>query len=250
MNKTAVGLYYMFGNITEEMAIHFALTLRKIPDLEQRVGSLLLILSSNGGSLGASQSIAESLTVLSDELSIPSVCFVCDKALSASFLIACVADHTTCTPGAVLGNVGAIFRAIDASEFLCRLGLEYQGFASGELKDCLFPASRKGELELSHLSEIARQNCRLFLAEIAKRRDFSETTLALLESGSLLNGQSALKAGLVDRTGGFLTALARAIELSGANEADIVPLNKPTQQERDPRMLDQGVALFDSIRNG
>lgn len=217
----SIGVYTFAGDITEHMALEFAYALRALPNRDELIRALIVRISSNGGSLGAAESIVESIRILTEELSIPTLSYVCDTALSAGFYIAasvqpCIASNT-----AILGNAGAAIRRFEVASAFERLGINAVSISSGILKDALFMAQPLTHEARANLESVVQQNADHYVRDISNKRNLTHETVQLLRNGGFFTGAYACRNGLIDETGGFLTAIAKATELSGGQAVDL-----------------------------
>jgi protease-4 len=240
--RAEVGLISLSGPITETSAINFSLALRALPSTSPALRMLIIRISSDGGSLGAAQTIAESLEVLRRELGVVSLALIIDIAASAAFYAAQAADIVVASEAATLGNAGSILRIVGFEDLIKRLGISYQSIASGFLKDCLGPSGILTPEQASALTEMVDDNAGQFFRFLAARRQLTDGVAAMLKTGALFSGRYASEHGLVDRLGGLFTAVQMCGERMNISAPQLQMLDDATSQSNDLRTL--GLALF------
>lgn len=215
-----IGLISIAGQINDERATNILLSLRTIPSMNCQVRAVIVRISSSGGSLGSAQSIVEGIDLLKQELDIPVVVTVSEMATSAAFYIALSATKLIATQAATLGNMGAIIRNIDPEKFLEKLGINYQAIASGIFKDSLSNFSSLSTEQRRELSELVQELSRQFAEHVEVRRPQC-TRRDELMNGQVFSGATALDHGLLDKLGGFYTAVQECELLTGISGMSI-----------------------------
>lgn len=214
-SREVLGLISLEGLVSERMALEALGLLRALPG-DPPVRGLILRISSGGGSLGAAQAIAEGLRTVSEELRVPTVACVLDLALSAGFYLALSADRVVATPAASLGGVGAVLRTVSIGRALEAMGIDYEGVASGPMKDALFPGARLTDEQRAGLRAVVDDCHRQFAEHVAGRRpEGGAETATWLREGHIFTGDAALNAGLIDCTGGLFSAVSTCATLAG-----------------------------------
>lgn len=214
-SREVLGVISFEGLVSEKMAMDALSLLRALPG-EPPIQGLILRVSSGGGSLGAAQAIAEGIEFVAAELGIPTVASVVDLALSAGFYVALSADRIVATPGASLGGVGAVIRSFSFEHVLTRIGIHYEGLASGPIKDALFPGAPLTDEQRAALQSVVDDCSAQFLGYVARRRPACATgASALLGDGRIVTGNAALRAGLIDDSGGLFAAISTCGEMAG-----------------------------------
>lgn len=221
----SIGLISLTGNITEKLAINFLLKLRSLPNYKPSISALILRVSSNGGSLGAAQTIADGLDFLRAELNIPVVSLVTDTALSAAYYVVISTDKCIATPASTLGNVGCVIRKLSLSSLLESIGIKYESVASGKNKDILFNLSSFNEDQKNILKELSKDLSNQFLYHILEKRKISKKALQYIEDGKIFSGRNAYELGLVDSNGSLFNAIQYCGEIIGSVNPSLVILD-------------------------
>ena len=239
--RPAIGVISLAGHLDEAAALSFLLKVRAIPGGPRPIAALIVRVASNGGSMGAAQTIHEGLESLREEMDIPSVSLITETALSAGFYAALGADFTVAAPAATLGNVGAAIRTFSPRELLDRLGIEYLPVVSGHAKDSLANLGALDVQQRALLQSVVDQCGEQFLAMIqARRPTLPGTVIQSLRSGHIFTGATGHCIGLVDHLGG----LFRAIRLCG----ELSDLEAPTLQFMDDSPEGESLGIQGLIR--
>ena len=205
------------GNLDEAKALNLLFKLQSI-DLEgHRPAALLLRVSSNGGSLGAAQVVAEGLEQLRIELNIPTVSLVTDVAASAAFYVALAADKVVAAPAATLGNTGSIIRTLSPADALKVLGLRYDVVSSGPFKDALGDIATLNDAQAAMLQTVVDDQADQFLSHVKSRRRVGDDELSQIRKGETFSGRRAFELGLVDELGGLFAAQKICARLLGVD---------------------------------
>lgn len=175
---------------------------------EENIRAVVLRVNSPGGSVAASQQIAEKIT----EFEKPVVVSMADTAASGGYYISAPADGIVAHPGTMTGSIGVITMMVNPEGLYDMLGLEVETIKSGEHKDMFHRSLSEEEREI--MQEISDEAYRQFLEEIAAGRDMELEKVRELATGELILGSQAKELGLVDQLGGKDTAVDFAAEIA------------------------------------
>jgi len=214
IKQNAIGLVSIASHINDECATNILLVLRTIPALDCQIRAIIIRIVSSGGSLGAAQSIVEGIDLLREELGIPVVIIISEMATSAAFYIALSATTLVATEGATLGNMGAILRSVNPENFLEKIGIKYNAISSGSHKDSLSNFSSLKEEQTILLTGLVQELSEQFHSHLRTRRPQCSNSVELM-AGQIFSGASALQYNLVDKLGGFFTAIQECERLTG-----------------------------------
>ncbi|MDO8886550.1 signal peptide peptidase SppA [Candidatus Oleimmundimicrobium sp.] len=179
---------------------------------DSSVKAIVLRVDSPGGSVGASQEIAQEIK----ETEKPIVVFMGDMAASGGYYISAPADKIVAKKGTLTGSIGVISQFMDLSGLYEKLGIKTETIKSGEHKDMFSRELTEEERELwqSVSDELYGQ----FIKEVAEGRNLDVEEVKKLATGELFSGTQAKKLGLVDELGGYQDAIDLAAELAGIEE--------------------------------
>lgn len=189
---------------------------------DDNVKAIILEIESPGGEVVASDKIYRSVLEARDEK--PIVAYSSNIAASGGYYIAAGADEFVTHPGAITGSIGVILQTQSLDGLYEKLGIETVTFKSGDLKDDaeLYDDDPNGELENVYQALVDEYYEDFLSAILEGREDMDEAELRQLADGRVYSGQQALDRGLVDSNGYRTAAIARAEELAGISDSDVV----------------------------
>lgn len=200
--RNAIGVLEITGGIYE--AQEWLDQIRKLKQAEGVKGVIVRI-DSPGGAVGASQELYEALQDLADVK--PLFASLGSVAASGGYYAACGAKKIIANPGTVTGSIGVRVEHADLSELLDWAKLRLETIKSGKYKDILSvnrpitPEER--QLVHSLLGDLHLQ----FKEAVAESRQLTMTQVNAFADGRVFSGRHAMELGLVDRLGGFNTAV-------------------------------------------
>jgi protease-4 len=115
----------------------------------------------------------------------------------------------------VTGSIGIFFGKLDAVELARRLDVTTMQLARGRRAGMGSLYRPYTPDERAMLADKIRHWYGLFLERVAEGRPLTVREVDAVGRGRIWSGDAALRHGLVDRLGGFASALARARELGG-----------------------------------
>lgn len=245
MRRRRAGVLSLEGQLSESEALNFLTALKGIAPGDEAIEVLIVRIAVGGGSLGAAQSVAEGLQFLREDTGIKSIALITETALSAGYYAAVACDHVVATPAALLGGMGSIVRTFAIGEALARLGIQYSAVTSGLHKDSLFIARPRTPEQEAVLQRIVDECAGQFLDYVVDRRRVALKSIADLNSGQVITGQSAFALGLVDEIGGFFSAIGAAARMIDSPSISIKVLDEAPgsgPSRNGPLELIQGLA--------
>jgi len=190
--------------------------LRRFLD-DPSVRAIVVLIDSPGGAVAPSQSIFQELSKAREQ-GIPVVASIGSMGASGGYYVALAADTILAMPGSVTGSIGVIMEYPDASELLGKVGVSMQVVKSSEHKDAGSPFRRANDGDRRILQAMVSDVYDQFVAAVAYERVLDEDSVRVLADGRLLSGRQALRAGLVDRTGNLVDAIAVAGRMAGLGD--------------------------------
>lgn len=212
------------GDFTESLAFQLIEKLTQPIVADEQFTCIILNINSGGGSLGAAQAACDAVRMVRSDLGLPVYASVTECALSAAYYLACECDQIFATSGALVGGIGSVFRSVDVSHLMEKLGLQYVAQASGPLKDALLPVQFHAQANSDSLTSVVDDHLDQFVEQIDARREVSDDAIEVLRSGCALSARSGIKLGLVDTLGGPLIAIERIAQLLGVSMPRLVQL--------------------------
>ena len=180
---------------------------------DRSVKSVVLRVNSPGGEVGPSQEIYQAILRLAEEK--PVVASLGSVAASGAYYAAIAADSIVANPGSVVGSIGVIMMVPTATELMDKVGVDFQVFKSGRLKDMGSFARRPTEEEEEVFDSIIADVYDQFLSAVVERRRMDREVALALADGRIYSGRQARDVGLIDRLGDLQAAVELAAELGG-----------------------------------
>ncbi len=171
------------------------------------VKGVLFRIDSPGGTVPTSQEIADEIKALKEKQK-PVVVSMGDVAASGGYYVACNADKIVANPGTITGSIGVIMSNINLKGLGDKLGLQPQVIKSGQFKDIGSPYRPMTPEEKLILQGLILDAYDQFTTAIAEGRKIPLETVRKIADGRIYSGRQALKLNLVDKIGGYTTAVA------------------------------------------
>ena len=251
--KPAIGVLEVEGAITNSM--DYLETIKDYED-DDAVKAILIRIDSPGGIVGPSQEIYQRLLKLKGKK--PLIASMGAVGASGAYYVACAADTIYALPGTLTGSIGVLMEFVDVSEGIAKLGIKAGSITSGALKDAGSPFKPMSETERAYLKDVIDDSHAQFVEAVAKGRKLPLERVRLLASGRNYTGRQAQKLGLIDKIGGYDTALEEAKRRAGiTGEPRIVKPAEPLGffelagrflDNYAPQSLKAGGALTRSVR--
>jgi len=184
---------------------------------DESVKAVVLRVDSGGGSVFASEVIAEEIEAL-QAAGKPVVASMSSIAASGGYWIAVVADRVIASPATVTGSIG-IFGMVPTFQRTLRL--------AGISTDGVGTTPWSGELRLDReMAEHTKQLFQLviedgyddFISGVAENRELDKDYVDSIAQGQVWTGDDAFENGLIDQLGDFDDAILAAAELAGLVE--------------------------------
>lgn len=188
------------------------------------VRAIILKVNSPGGSVAASQEIAEDIRRANDEK--PVIVFVGDMAASGGYYISSVAEKMVAKEGSLVGSIGVISQFTDLSGLYNKLGIKVQTIKSGVHKD--MGARALTDEEVAKWQVLSDEIYNQFINFVAEGRGLKVEKVRSLATGELFTGTRAKDLGLIDYVGDWQTALDVAAELAGLDSLEVVEYEGPS----------------------
>jgi protease-4 len=196
------------------------------------IKAVVLRIDSPGGSVAASQEIAEMVR----QFEKPRVVSMGDMAASGGYYISVYADKIVANPGTATGSIGVITQVIHFEGLLEKMGLKVETIKSGRHKDMGFRELTAEEHQI--LQDMCDEMYNEFVEAVAKGRNLDPDYVRQLATGQVYTGVQAVKLGLVDELGDLNHAIKLAADLAGVRRPVVEEYKPPTPLlERFVRIL-------------
>jgi protease-4 len=217
--------------------------LRKFGD-DSSVKAIILHINSPGGGAAASQEIYHEVMRIREEKHKKVVASVESVGASGAYYIASACDKIYANDASVVGSIGVIMEWTNYGELLRWAKLKNVTITAGELKDAGDPSRDLTPKEQAYFQSLVDNMYTQFVHDVASGRHTSEDKIKPLATGQVWTGAQSLPLGLIDKVGGFRTALmdtAKDVGISG--EPSIV---RPRKDKRGvlSLLVDDGEDLF------
>ncbi|MCU1225562.1 MAG: signal peptide peptidase SppA, type [Edaphobacter sp.] len=217
--------------------------LRKFGD-DSSVKAIILHINSPGGGAAASQEVYNEVLRVRKEKHKKIIASVESVGASGAYYIASACDRIYANNASVVGSIGVIMEWTNYGELLRWAKLKNVTITKGELKSAGDPSRDLTPKEQAYFQSLVDNMYSQFVHDVATGRHTSEDKIQPLATGQVWTGEQSLSLGLIDKIGGFRTALidtAREVGISG--EPTIV---RPSKNKRGllSILTDDGEDLF------
>jgi len=194
------------------------------------VKSLILRVTSPGGTVSGSDRIHNDISKFRKESGKPVVAFMQDVAASGGYYTSVACDKIVAEPTTITGSIGVIFGHFVVKELLEeKLGIEATVVKAGERKDWPSPFEPMTEEQQQYIHErLIDPAYERFVSLVAEGRPMlTIAQVRQLADGSVFNAEQALEENLIDQVGYLDEAIDSAKELAGLERARVVEYQKP-----------------------
>jgi protease-4 len=203
-------------------------SLRKFGD-DNSIKAIVLHINSPGGGAAASQEIYNEVLRVRREKRKRIVASVESVGASGAYYIASACDQIYANNASVVGSIGVIMEWTNYGELLRWAKLKNVTITAGELKDAGDPSRDLTPKEQAYFQSLVDNMYSQFVHDVAAGRHTTDDKIKPLATGQVWTGQQALPLGLIDKVGGFRTAVidtARAVGISGEPSLVKPPKNR------------------------
>ncbi len=188
---------------------------------DTHVKAVILSIDSPGGEVTASDTVFNAIRAATKKK--PVVACMGSMATSGAYYSAVGADYIIANEVTTTGSIGVIIHSMNYRGLLDKVGVEPQVFKSGAYKDVMSPSRPMTQTEKDYMNLMVMQTFEKFLQVVSEQRKLPKATLReQVGDGRIISGRDALAYHLVDRTGTFPDAVAKAKELAKADGASVV----------------------------
>ena len=182
----------------------------------RRIYAVLLYVDSPGGDALASDLIWREVERIRAQK--PVVVLMGNVAASGGYYVSAAASHVFARKNSITGSIGVILTRPVAAGLLNRLKVNPVTVSRGARSNLLDPRRSPTHDELAVLEHQLNVFYGEFKDRVASGRGLRPDDLEGIAGGRVWTGAEALRRDLVDETGGFRDALAKAWELAGTTE--------------------------------
>ena len=192
---------------------------------DDSVAAVILDMDTPGGEVVASDEIRNAVDCFRASGK-PVVTVMHTLGASGGYYVASGSNWIIANRLTMTGSVGVIMQSFEAAELLAKVGVKPLTYRSGNFKDMLSPMRATTPEEDEYLNAMVKQDFHEFCKVIARGRPqffptFEEVLNAPFADGRVVSGADALEYHLIDQLGDFGTAVAKARELCGEENAAV-----------------------------
>ncbi|MDE1176274.1 MAG: signal peptide peptidase SppA [Edaphobacter sp.] len=191
--------------------------LRKFGD-DSSVKAIILRINSPGGGAAASQEIYHEVLRIRQEKHKKIIASVESVGASGAYYIASGCDRIYANEASVVGSIGVIMEWMNYGDLLKWAKLKNITITAGELKSAGDPSRDLTPKEQAYFQSLVDNMYGQFVHDVAVGRHSTDEKIKPLATGQVWTGQQSLGLGLIDKIGGFRTALmdtAKDVGISG-----------------------------------
>lgn len=186
---------------------------------DESVKAVVLRVDSPGGSVFASEVIAEEIRAL-QAAGKPVVASMGGIAASGGYWISVVADRVIANPSSVTGSIG-IFGMIPTFQRTLRMvGVATDGVGTTPWSGELRPDREMSEHTRQLFQLVIEDGYDDFISGVAEHRELDKDYVDSIAQGQVWTGNDAFENGLVDQLGDLDDAVAAAAELAGLAQGE------------------------------
>lgn len=180
---------------------------------DSAIAAIVIRIDSPGGSVLAADQIWRAIRRARRRK--PVIASMGAVAASGGYYVASACDEIWANPSTLTGSIGVWFGKVDVEPLATRAGVDTEFLSRGAHAgaESLFRPFTADERAV--LAEMVRYWYRAFLDRVAEGRDMTRSEVDAVARGRVWTGDRAIELGLVDRLGGFHSALVRARQLGG-----------------------------------
>lgn len=178
---------------------------------DSSVKAILLEINSPGGTIVASEAIAEAVK----DAKKPTVAWLGEIAASGGYYVASASDYIVADRGSMTGSIGVIFIFPQYESLLEKVGVKMRVIKAGKFKDIGSPYRNMTEEEEAIVNEWVQDAYNDFIQTVADNRNLSSSYVRTIAEGNIYTGRRAVELKLADQTGTRQEAINIAGHMGG-----------------------------------
>ena len=179
------------------------------------VKAIILEINSPGGTVVASKEVAEAVAKSEK----PTVALIREIGTSGAYWVASSADYIISDELSITGSIGVLSSYLEFSGFLQEHNVNYQELTAGKYKELGSPFKELTPEEEAIMKDKLVKIQDVFLREVQSKRKLKN--IEDIRTGKFYLGFEAKELGLVDELGNKETAVNKAKELAGIDNAEL-----------------------------
>ncbi|MEM1423282.1 MAG: signal peptide peptidase SppA [Planctomycetota bacterium] len=192
---------------------------------EDGARAVVLRINSPGGTVAASETLADEIATFRDRTGVPVVASIADVGASGGYYVALACDTVIAQPSSTTGSVGVLIQTFNVSGAMQRWGFRGRAVTSKPNKDIANPFEPPVDEHYAILQGLVDDFYDDFLRRVRDGRPAlasSTSDFALATDGRVFTGRQAHELGLVDALGTLRDAFDDAKARAGLTEARLV----------------------------
>ena len=224
LSHKEVGIVRITGTIANSEPI-----VNWLDDLSRNsnIKGLFIYINSPGGSAVASDEIYRAIKRFKEKRKAPVVAYISQVGASGGYYVACAADKIVVNPASITGSIGVIAEFPEFSELLKKVGVQMRVIKSGKNKDIGSPFREMTPKEKEIIEKLIDETYSRFVGIVSEARGIPEERVRTLADGRIYSGEDAVKLGLCDTLGDFITAKELMKRMLKVPKIKIVEMKKP-----------------------
>lgn len=183
---------------------------------DDTIKAVLLNVDSPGGGVYESAEIHKYLTEVKEAGKII-YSSMGGMAASGGYYVSAPADQIFASEETLTGSIGVIMQSINFQQLAEDLGVEFNTYTSGDMKEMLSATSEPSEEETEYVQGMVDSMFDDFVQVVADGRSMSDEAVREIADGRIYLGEDAIDNGLVDQIGYIEDATAALKEEVGGN---------------------------------
>ncbi len=185
--------------------------------IDDSINAVVLRVDSPGGSMFASEIIANELSALK-AAGKPVVASFSSVAASGGYFISMRADKIIASPATITGSIGVFGMFPTFQRTLEAIGINSDGVGTSPWVGQLQPDREMTQATKDLFQMIIEDSYDDFISGVSDSRKIEKPKVDIVAQGQVWSGQDALDHGLIDELGNYDDAIIAAAELAGLEE--------------------------------
>ncbi len=173
---------------------------------DPQIKGVILNVNSPGGSVYASERIANEIKALKEEQK-PVYTVMREMAASGGYYISAPTDRIYASNETWTGSIGVIIQSYSLQGLFEKYGIKEQNITTGKMKDAGSQGRDMSKEEKEYFQGLVDSAFDRFVKIVAEGRNLSEREVRKLADGRVYDGSQALSNGLVDKIGDLDSAI-------------------------------------------
>ena len=192
---------------------------------DAKVKAIVLNIDSPGGEVAASDVIYNAVRTARARK--PVVVYMGSLAASGGYYVSCGGSYLMASDTSLTGSIGVIIETVNYSQLLSKVGVSPVVIKSGNFKDMMSGARDMTDDERKYVQGLVNETFAKFCGIVSTERHIPLDALRPdapqpIADGRVISGKDALAKGLIDKLGSMEDAIAKAKDLGGAPDAEVV----------------------------